>query len=351
MTISAAVQRRADRSGRPVSNVTAFVTRRCLHAGSYVSQRQLRGGDVVVTDVFVVVIDRTQPERATLSPPGQLADQVQQGEPEAQPHQRLAERQQRRSWSYYAWAPALATCLVVIGSMLVLIEGLICAIVIVPLFTFMGMAGGLCMGLVCRLTRWPRHAAYGFAVLPLAAALVLPQGAPAQVGQVERSLWINAPAAVVWQGINDIRNIQPSEVETSLAYRIGVPPPVEAVTVQEPHGTHVRKIRWGKGVNFDEVIQDWEPGRHLRWTFRFGPDSIPAGALDDHVAIGGAYFDLNDTAYTLTPEAGGTRLHLRISYRLSTDFNTYANWWAQALLDNFALTVLQLYKTRLEGSA
>ena len=61
--------------------------------------------------------------------------------------------------------------------------------------------------------------------------------------------------------------------------------------------------------------------------------------------------DLNDTAYTLTPEAGGTRLHLRVSYRLTTDFNTYANWWAQALLDNFAQTVLQLYKTRLEGSA
>ena len=41
----------------------------------------------------------------------------------------LAERQQRRSWAYYAWAPALATLLVVIGSLLVLIEGLICAIV------------------------------------------------------------------------------------------------------------------------------------------------------------------------------------------------------------------------------
>lgn len=262
----------------------------------------------------------------------------------------LAERQQRRSWSYYAWAPALATCLVVIGSMLVLIEGLICAIVIVPLFTFMGMAGGLCMGLVCRLTRWPRHAAYGFAVLPLAAALVLPQGAPNQMGQVERSLWINAPASVVWEGITHIRNIQPHEVETSWTYRIGVPPPVEAVTVQEG-SQRVRKSRWAKGVHFDEIIQEWEPGRHLRWTYRFAPDSIPAGALDDHVAIGGAYFDLNDTAYTLTPEAGGTRLHLRVSYRLTTDFNTYANWWAQALLDNFAQTVLQLYKTRLEGSA
>eukprot|EP01034_Spumella_vulgaris_P039505 gene39505-48814_t len=145
----------------------------------------------------------------------------------------LAERQQRRSWSYYAWAPALATALVVLGSLLILIEGLICAIVIVPLFTFMGMAGGLCMGLVCRLTRWPRHAAYGFAVLPLAAALVMPQGAPNQMGQVERSLWINAPAAVVWEGITNIRNIQPHEVDTAWTSRIGVPPPVEAVTVQD----------------------------------------------------------------------------------------------------------------------
>lgn len=260
----------------------------------------------------------------------------------------LAERQQRRSWSYYAWAPALASALVVIGSLLVLIEGLICAIVIVPLFTFMGMAGGLCMGLVCRLTRWPRHAAYGFAALPLAAALVLPHGAPAQLGQVERSLWINAPASAVWQGINDIRNIQPHEVAASWTHRIGVPPPVEAVTVQEGE-QRVRKSRWAKGVHFDEIIQDWEPNRHVRWTYRFTPDSVPPGALDDHVAIGGAYFDLNDTAYTLTPEAGGTRLHLRISYRLSTDFNAYANWWAQALLDSFAQTLLQLYKARLEG--
>ena len=40
---------------------------------------------------------------------------------------------------------------------------------------------------------------------------------------MERSLWINAPAAVVWEGITNIRNIEPHEVDTAWTYRIGVP--------------------------------------------------------------------------------------------------------------------------------
>ena len=44
----------------------------------------------------------------------------------------MAERIERRSWGYYIWAPWVATSLFVGGTLLVFIEGLICAIVIVP---------------------------------------------------------------------------------------------------------------------------------------------------------------------------------------------------------------------------
>ena len=80
----------------------------------------------------------------------------------------------------------------------------------------------------------------------------------------------------------------------------------------------------------------------MRWTYRFAEDSFPAGALDDHVKVGGAYFDLRDTSYTLTPEEGGTRLHIRVSYRISTDFDAYANWVAQRLLGNFSEVILDM---------
>ena len=45
----------------------------------------------------------------------------------------VAETQRRRSWAYYAWAPVLANVLFVLGTMAMMIEGLICAILIVPL--------------------------------------------------------------------------------------------------------------------------------------------------------------------------------------------------------------------------
>jgi hypothetical protein len=259
----------------------------------------------------------------------------------------VAERQKRRTMAYYFYAPFLATALAVLGSLLTLVEGMICAILIIPLFALVGMTGGVIMGMICRLTNWPRHAAYSFAVLPLLAALVLPQNHDHQLGTIERSVLIQASPAQVWRQISNIRNITPAEMQHAWAYRIGAPLPISGVTVETPQG-RIRQIVWGKGVHFDEVIQQWEPERHVRWTYRFSAESFPAGALDDHVRIGGEYFDLRDTAYTLTQENDATRLHLRISYRISTDFDVYVNWVAQNLLGNFSEVILEMYKARSE---
>lgn len=259
----------------------------------------------------------------------------------------VAERQKRRSFYYYFYAPPLATLVFVLGSLVTLIEGLICAIVILPMFTLVGMFGGLIMGIICRLTNWPKQAVYSFAALPLLVAMAFPQNQVQRIGSVERSVLIQATPAEVWQHINNAHDIAPAEVQHAWAYRIGVPLPVSGITTETAEGP-IRKSTWGKGVHFDEVIQQWEPQRHVRWTYRFAEDSFPAGALDDHVKVGGAYFDLRDTSYTLTPEEGGTRLHIRVSYRISTDFDAYANWVAQRLLGNFSEVILDMYKARSE---
>ena len=66
----------------------------------------------------------------------------------------------------------------------------------------------------------------------------------------------------------------------------------------------------------------------MRWTYHFAPDSFPPHALDDHVQIGGHYFDIIDTTYTLRPlDSTSTRLDIQMHYRVSTDFNWYANVW------------------------
>jgi hypothetical protein len=263
----------------------------------------------------------------------------------------LAERQRRRAWGYYVVAPCLACVLFVAGTMLIMIEGLICAIVIIPMFAVLGAVGGLVMGAVCRLTNWPRPTLYCFGALPILLASVgsvLP--APTALGSIERSVVINAPAAVVWRKLHDIDNIQADEMAAAWAIRIGVPLPMSGKTQQTPQGL-VRKSRWGKSVHFDEVIQDWQPERHVRWTYRFAPDSFPRQALDDHVVIGGHYFDLIDTSYTLAAEGNATRLTTKVHYRVSTQFNFYVDWVAQFLLGNLCEVGLHLYKGRSERDA
>ena len=60
-------------------------------------------------------------------------------------------------------------------------------------------------------------------------------------------------------------------------------------------GEHLRHITMGKGVRFDQVATEWRENERVSWRYRFAEDSFPPGALDDHVRIGGEYFDLGET--------------------------------------------------------
>jgi len=263
----------------------------------------------------------------------------------------LAERQHRRSWSYYFYAPFLATALFVCGTLLIMIEGIICAIVIVPMFAVMGGIGGVVMGVVCRLTDWPKQTLYSLGAIPLLLGMVgsyIPT--PENRGVVERTARIDASPEVIWTQLNAATDIRADEVKAAWAFRIGAPMPVSGVTRQTPQG-RVRETTWGRNVHFDELVADadWEPQRRIRWTYRFAADSFPPGSLDDHVLIGGQYFDLLDTTYSMKPDGAATLVTMRVNYRISTQFNLYADWVAQWLLGDFGDVMLRFYKTRSEG--
>lgn len=264
----------------------------------------------------------------------------------------VAERSARRSWRYYIASAITANMLFIAGTMLILIEGLICAVIIAPLFAVIGAFGGLLMGSVCRVTRWPRHAAYGFIALPLILG-ALPAQEPSErhIAVTERQMLIAAAPAAVWQQLLDAPDIRPDEVGQAWMYRIGVPMPLAGVTRRTPAGL-IRHVTMGKAIHFDQVSTDWDENRYVRWLYRFAPDSFPAGALDDHVRIGGDYFDVIDTEYVLTPRgAASTELTIRMRYRVSTEFNWYAKPIAKALMGNFEEVILGFYRGRATHAA
>ena len=259
----------------------------------------------------------------------------------------LAELEERRTWHYYFMSPVIATALYVAGSLVILIEGLICAIIIVPLFAIVGGLAGLAMGAICRLTNWPRPTIVScVAVLPLIFGTFenrLPLDYRERVQ--EREVFVAAPPSAVWRELVDTRDIRREEVGAAWMYRIGVPVP-SAGAGELRDGEHLRHITMGKGIRFDQVATEWRPLERVTWRYRFAPDSFPAGALDDHVRIGGEYFDLGETTYSLHPEGGGTRLSVRMRYRVSTHFNWYAGPVADFLVGDFAARILDFYARR-----
>jgi hypothetical protein len=188
---------------------------------------------------------------------------------------------------------------------------------------------------------------YSFAVLPLVLAGIFPS-VPAErpVFMSERQILVDAAPEAVWKQLLYAPDIRADEMDAAWMYRIGVPLPHSGMTVNE-EGRLVRQVRMGKGIHFDQVAAEWTENRHLRWTYRFAEDSFPPRALDDHVKIGGHYFDLIDTEYRLVPVPGGTtRLHLRMRYRVSTQFNWYAVPVARFLIGNFEEHALGFYSRR-----
>jgi hypothetical protein len=262
----------------------------------------------------------------------------------------LAERLARRNWGYYMVVGASANGLFVIGTVPAMLEGWICVIVILPLFVMIGMVGGVVMGAVCRATKWPRQTAYSIAVLPLVLGALEPTaGVPVRMRTIERSLTIAAPRDEVWNLLMNVRDIRDDEVADGIAFRIGVPPPLSAIS-DDIDGRPVRRISMGKHVHFDQIQTERREHEFIQWQQRFYPDSFPAGAFDQHVVMGGAYFDIDTISYSLQPAGEATQLTLSMHYRVSTRFNWYADAVARLVLGNLEEVLLGVYQRRSEAA-
>jgi hypothetical protein len=263
----------------------------------------------------------------------------------------LAERQVRRSWGYYLAAGFGSTALFVIGTLLIMVEGWICVIVILPLFAGIGMLGGLAMGIVCRLTKWPKQTVYSVALLPLLMGAIEPTAnLPTRLRTIERTVTIDAPREVIWDQIMNVRDIRPEEVEHGIAFRIGTPPPLSALS-NERAGQRMRRISMSKHVYFDQIELERREHQYIRWSQRFYPDSFPPGSFDEHVVMGGEYFDIDSISYTLTAQGERTQMKMSLHYRVSTRFNWYADPVARIVLGNAEEVLLGMYRQRSEARA
>lgn len=244
-----------------------------------------------------------------------------------------------------------ATFMLLVTVLAVGVEGLICVVMMTPVFFVMALAGGA-LAVIVRSIRNRRLRATAFVmvlVLPYAAGPLeqrLPQSQSRRV--VENRIRIHADEETVWRQIIRVPAIRPEEYRTTFIHRIGFPRPIEATLSHEGVGG-VREASFERGVLFRETVTDWVPQKRL--SFTIAVDSIPTRTLDQHVTVGGEYFDVLDGTYEIVPvSADEVELRLWSTHRLSTHFNGYASLWTDFVMRQIQGNILQVVRDRAEAA-
>jgi hypothetical protein len=261
-----------------------------------------------------------------------------------------AERPPLASTIGAAW---LATLLGIAICMLLLLEGAICAVFMLPIALVLSTIGGL-LGWLARgsIARHRRSTALCVALLPL----LLPQlevlaSTPSETRIVQTEIRIHAQPEIIWKNIFRVTAIRRAELPPSWTQMIGFPRPVEATLSREGIGG-VRHATFEHGLLFLETVTGWEPDRLLAFTIKADTEHIPPTTLDRHVTIGGPYFDVLTGEYRIESIAPNEAiLHLTSRERLSTNFNGYAALWTDAVMRSIQKSILVVIKNRCEAAS
>ncbi|MDQ2771135.1 MAG: hypothetical protein M3Y54_11625 [Bacteroidota bacterium] len=191
-----------------------------------------------------------------------------------------------------------------------------------------------------------------FALLPFLVGPLENQFAdPNDFRRVENSVIINAPAAVVWQHIIRVAPIAAQDLGHSVIDDIGFPRPVEATLTHEGVGG-VRHATFERGVEFIETVDEWVPQQRLSFSIVPNTATIPPTTFDEHVIVGGKFFDVLRGTYELQPAGPGrTLLVLHSRQRLSTHLNWYAGLWTSYVMSEIQGRILTVLQQRCEAAA
>lgn len=262
----------------------------------------------------------------------------------------LSSQERSKSIAYRIFTPWIPIFLFLIITLMLSIEGWACWLMILPVFLITASIGGIVGGYLKNQRKNNR--------LNLSILVLL----PFFIGPIESFIEtipgtykaytyidIDAPAEKIWDNVTRVSEI-PQEYDKGYLTRIlGFPRPIKAELNFEGVGAY-REAIFTKDLVFHETVTEYKDNEKMVFTIKAYPHEIPSTTLDEHITIGGDYFDVLNGTYELEKLPNGQhRLHLYSYFKMNTTFNFYAGWWAKWIMKDIQNNILQVEKKRSEG--
>lgn len=246
------------------------------------------------------------------------------------------------------WVPVIVFFFL---TLLFSIEGWACWVMILPVFLAAASAGGLTAGYY-KLKKHKNERTY-VSILALLPLLISPAeqyiGSHPSIYKAYTYIDIDANKSQIWQNVTRVKAIRREQDKGWLTGSLGFPRPIRAELNYNGVGGY-RKAIFEKGLVFHEEVTAYRDQQMMSFTIKANPHEIPSTTMDEHVVIGGDYFDVIDGTYELEKIGNETyRLHLYSHFKLTTTFNFYAGLWANWIMKDIQNNILQVIKQRAEG--
>jgi hypothetical protein len=228
-------------------------------------------------------------------------------------------------------------------------EGMICLVIIVVPFLLLGTLGAFIFRLIKLKNQGNGTKLYASLFIPLLILGIETNfQATDQIHTVSTAIEIKADKSKIWDNVKNVKDIKRDEIETHFVHLIGIPKPLNGELDKEGIGD-TRHITWDKGIKFEEKITSWDDSNGFTYDINVDPNSIPPTTLDEHVMIGGKYFDVLNGSYKIEKlSEDKSKVILTCSYRVTTNLNLYSKLWADFILDDFNKMILEVVKKRSE---
>jgi hypothetical protein len=248
---------------------------------------------------------------------------------------------------FMPWIPIFIFFLLTLGFAL---EGWACWLMALALFLIAASIGGLVGG---HLKIKKQDSRTYISILVLFPLFISPIensiGATSGTYKAYTYIDIQASAEKIWSNVTRVSEIKQKQDKGWLTNFLGFPRPVKAELNYLGIGAS-REAIFTNGLVFHETVSEYIENKKMVFSIKANPYEIPSTTMDEHVVIGGEYFDvLNGTYEIENINATTNRLHLYSYFKMNTTFNFYASWWGKWIMKDIQNNILQIEKIRSEN--
>ncbi|MTH17416.1 hypothetical protein [Flavobacterium sp. LC2016-01] len=257
-----------------------------------------------------------------------------------------------KSMNYRFFAPWVPIISVIFLTILIGLEGWACWIMISPLFLIFSSIGGLIAGYF-KIKKSKKQENLNLSILILLPFIIGPieNSIPRnpEVFKTYTSIIINSNKAKIWQNVTSVREIKATEDSSTLTKWLGFPKPIKAELNKQEVGGY-RKAIFEKGLIFHETVTEYQDLKLMRFKIKANTYEIPSTTLDEHILIGGEYFDMLNGTYELEKiNEHQYKLILYSNFSMKTTFNSYAGVWGEWIMKDIQNNILKVIKERSEN--